>query len=122
MPQLDVYTYFNISIAFFFFFIIFYVITTYCVFSILNFVQKSRFFFDFFLAKMFDRLRVFYNSEVFVNISIFQELDQFKMFIYQSEISDRFYISVSSLFFVKLDLVYFEFVRLYGQQFIEDLF
>ena len=45
MPQLDVFTYFSISVYFFFTFSVFYTLVAYCIFPVFNFVQKSRFFF-----------------------------------------------------------------------------
>lgn len=121
MPQLDVFTYVNISFYFFCSFFIFYIVVAYSIFPFFNFVQKSRFFFEQALAQLSLRKNVFDIAAALNNPVLLIENSSTDLFVAQLNINELFYASASCLFFLELELVYFDFARSSSMSFIRDI-
>lgn len=121
MPQLDVFTYMNLSFYFFISFFSFYVISAYCIFPVFNFVQKSRFFFSIALDEFLVKTDIFNNAKTLGDIRVFSHNTKFKNFKINFNILNCFYQSTSVLFFLELEFAYLNFSRLNSVYLIKSL-
>ena len=111
MPQLDVFTYFSISVYFFFTFSVFYTLVAYCIFPVFNFVQKSRFFFTVVIDDFLCKNDIFNNAVLLKNIKFFTEISKVHNFKFKYNILNFFYQSSSYLFFIELEFLYLNFAK-----------
>jgi hypothetical protein len=119
MPQLDTFTYVNLSFFFFFSFLTFYSLITYCVFPAFNLVQKVRYFFNlslgsFSLSKSIFEYAIYLNNGNFFDHGTKRKLLKFNF--------RAFYIGISptilDFFFVAYKPVYFSFPAIVIQNFV----